>query len=317
MSGGLRIGVLACALLLPLRAGADEPEPAPLVVSGSVSCGAANRGSLQQPAIIADRGPGWVRPSTWARRGARYGTDELVGLLRRAAARVADEYPGSLLGIADLSREHGGAAAGHRSHQSGRDADLLYYAIDEQQRYVAPDSVMPYYTRSGKASYAKAPTWTPRIPVRYFDLERNWALIRALLEDQHAEVISIFVASSVKYWLIKYAEEIGAPAALVTKARHTVVVPRNVGSHNDHLHIRVACSADDRLAGRCRDELAPSRKRGKHYAQVRCPAPNVVLRPRDANRAATTAATSIITVPSALNRTNTPSALTATPAPEQ
>lgn len=309
--------MLAAALLLPLRAGADETEPAPLVVSGSVSCGAANRGALRQPAIIANSGPGWVRPSTWAKRGRRYGTDELVGAIERAAARVAKEYPGSVLGVADLSKQDGGASAGHRSHQSGRDADLLYYAIDAQQRYVQPDGVMPYYTRSGRASYAKAPSWQPRIPVRYFDLERNWALVRALLEDPHSQVTAMFVASSVKYWLIKYAEEIGAPKELVTRARHTIVVPRKVGGHNDHMHIRVACGADDRAAGRCRDELWPSRKRGKHYAQVRCPAPNVVLQPAGGSNAGVTAATAIFTVPSALNSASVPSALTATPATEQ
>jgi penicillin-insensitive murein endopeptidase len=314
MSGRLMVGVVALALLIPTASRADDA--APLVVSGSVSCGAANRGSLRQPAILADQGKGWVRPSVWSKRGLRYGTDELVGVIERAAARVATEYPGSLLGVADLSKREGGASAGHRSHQSGRDADLLYYAIDANKRYVAPDPLMPYYTRSGRASYSKAPTWQRRIPVRYFDLARNWALVRALLEDPTTEVTSIFVASTIKYWLIKYAEEIGAPKPLVTRARHILAAPGNVSSHNDHMHIRVGCGADDLRAGRCREDIARSRKRGKYYAHVRCPAPNVVLAPKPS--AAPTAA-AIITVPAWLDgaRTKAASALTATPATEQ
>ena len=52
----------------------------------SVSCGWPHRGRLLNPAVMPRRGYGFVIPEPWRTRGLRYGTDELVGLLKRAAA---------------------------------------------------------------------------------------------------------------------------------------------------------------------------------------------------------------------------------------
>ncbi len=248
------------------------PAAAPAEPSGSVSCGSANRGALANGARMPNRGFGWVTPDTWSRRGVRYGTDELVGAIQRAARTVAAQYPGSLLGVADLAKEQGGAVRGHRSHQSGRDADLLYYALDEHGAYFAPDSLMPVYTRHGKAYYSRAPTWQKRIPVRYFDLARNWALVRALITDDVATVSAIFVSRRIKVWLINYAVEAGESPELIHLARHTLAVPRHVQAHDDHMHVRVNCGDDDGKAGRCRNDQAPSRGKGrKWHRRLRCP----------------------------------------------
>jgi penicillin-insensitive murein endopeptidase len=261
----------------------DGPTAAAVVVpkvQGSLSCGSANRGSLRFGSAVPERGYGFETPKTWVERGYRYGTDELVGLIQRAAARVARDYPGSILGVADLSKETGGAIPHHRSHQAGRDADLLYYAIDEHGAYVPPDNRMPVYRSSGKATYSKAPRWEPRIPVRYFDLARNWAFVKALVTDRRATVTNIFVAWRVRKWLLDYAKEAGEPKELRDQVRAVLVVPRNTKSHNDHMHIRIACSDEDIENGRCRNHLAPARKTGsrKWHSRIRCPP-----RPRTTN----------------------------------
>ncbi len=235
-----------------------------------MSCGAANRGALAAAVLLPPEGEGYVVPEPWRSRGLSFGTQELVGVVSRAAARVAKHHPGAVLGVADLSAETGGALPGHRSHQSGRDVDLIYYAVDEQGEPMEPDEHMPYYTRARTAYYAQAPVWSRSIERRYFDVARNWALVKALLDDEYAQVDRIFVSARVERWLISHAIDIGEDEALVMRARLVLHSPRHAKSHNDHMHVRVACSETDRNLGRCR-ENAPRRRRGKYRARIRCP----------------------------------------------
>lgn len=239
----------------------------------SVSCGAANRGALYDAVLLPREGAGYVTPEPWWSRGRRYGTEELVGLIARAAARVAAEHPGGLLGVADLSAENGGAIAGHRSHQSGRDADLVFYALDPAGKPFSPDQHMAYYTRSGMGRWARAPSFTRDIAERYFDLARNWALVRAMLTDAEADVEHIFVSARVRRWLLGYARQIGEPEELVNRAARVLRHPRGVDGHNDHMHVRVRCSADDEELGRCRNVNASRPRRARRWrSSVACPA---------------------------------------------
>ncbi|HTM19277.1 MAG TPA: penicillin-insensitive murein endopeptidase [Kofleriaceae bacterium] len=239
---------------------------------GSLSCGSANRGALAYPAQIEPEGDAWVKPPPWKRRGLNFGTDELVGVIERAARRVAEQFPGSTLGVADMSKQAGGAAVGHASHQSGRDADILYYAIDRAGNFVYPDSSMPVYTETGRAYYADAPEYKPHIRQRWFDLARNWALVEALIEDREANVVAIFVSGTIERWLLDYARAIGRPPRLIERAALILASPRGTPVHRDHMHIRVGCSPDDIAAGECTDESAPRRGRGRRWTtKITCP----------------------------------------------
>src|SRR5688572_30834610 len=79
----------------------------------SLSDGWGHNGRLVNAAMLPVRGDGYVIPSTWASRGLNYGTEELVGLIVRAARRVQLERPEALLHVADLSPRRGGASAWH------------------------------------------------------------------------------------------------------------------------------------------------------------------------------------------------------------
>jgi penicillin-insensitive murein DD-endopeptidase len=240
--------------------------------SGSISCGSTNRGSLSAPARLDPEGDAWFKPAAWEKRGLHFGTDELVGVIQRAARKVAAQYPGSTLGVADLSKVAGGAAVGHASHQSGRDADILFYAIDKAGNYVFPDSAMPMYEANGRATSAEAPVNKPKIRQRWFDLRRNWALVRALIEDRNANVVAIFVAGGIEKWLLDYARAIGESPRVIERAQFILVSPKGTRAHRDHMHIRVACAPDDVAAGRCSDDNAPRLGRGRRYtAAVTCP----------------------------------------------
>jgi penicillin-insensitive murein endopeptidase len=236
----------------------------------TVSCGSVNRGALFGGVALPEHGAHHLVPEPWASRDHHYGTAELVGLIQRAAAAVDATHPGGVLGVADLSDEHGGDIAGHRSHQSARAADLLYYARTKSGAPFTPDGYMPVYTGSGKAYYAYAPAWTVGIPERFFDTPRNWAFVKALLTDKHVAVERIFVGARIEYWLLRHAIKTREPEALLRRARAVMQQPPGVGKHNDHMHVRVACSADDVILGRC---SPPVRGRARLRAwTAACPA---------------------------------------------
>jgi penicillin-insensitive murein DD-endopeptidase len=254
-----------------LRDRGTEAARAIDLARNSISCGSANRGALREAAEVPRQGMGFVIPEPWWSRGYRYGTDELVGLIARAAAVVDAQYPGGVLGVADLSRPEGGALPGHRSHQSGRDADLIFYAMDAAGQPFHPDEHMPFYTYNGRAHYAKAPHYARGIPERRFDLARNWALIKAMLDDPDVRVEHIFVSRRIRRWLLDHARRIGEPEELVKHAGVVLRLPP-LGGHNDHMHVRVSCSADDKALGRCTNSIIRKPGRRKFYSHVRCPA---------------------------------------------
>ena len=219
----------------------------------SISVGTVTTGLLRRGALLAASGEGYEVPRLWAARQASYGTDELVTAIRRAAARVGREYPGGVLGVADLSHRGGLDSELHRSHRSGRDADLLYYAVDDEDRPVRPPSSMPRYLAATGESLPPHPplhgvVYGPVSP-RWFDVPRNWALVRALLEDPAIEVQYMFVNQGLKELLLEHARNLGEPADLVDRAAEILHQPGDSLPHDDHMHLRVYCSPTDRAMG--------------------------------------------------------------------
>jgi len=182
-----------------------------------------------------------VIPRARARR-THFGTDELVELLRYAGREVARRHPGSRLAVSNLSRYRGGWLRYSRSHQSGRDADLAFY-VRYRGRPVTPRHLRHFgidLRARGKETLE-------------FDLQRNWALVRALLIHPTVQLQWLIVAPHLEQALLAHARRLGEPAALVRHARRVLHLPPGIRSHDDHFHLRIYCSQDDRLVG-CRDE---------------------------------------------------------------
>ena len=125
MRAPCRLGLVRRVAVLALLLGASCAELGVISDGTSISMGKPQRGWLVDGARIPDKGEGFFTRSTWTSRGNRYGTDELVDLLTAVSRRMATRFKQRLV-IADLSRKRGGEAyEWHRSHQSGRDVDLL------------------------------------------------------------------------------------------------------------------------------------------------------------------------------------------------
>jgi penicillin-insensitive murein endopeptidase len=254
--------LLACLLLF-----AGCYGPGYFTDGSSASVGNFNHGLLRRGARLPARGEGYVVPPLWEQRQASWATDELVEALEHVAARVSREYPGSLLGIGDLSQKGGGDSVLHRSHENGRDADLIYYAVDERGHPVAPVESMPRYPYWDGRARAPLPqdhgvVFGPFSP-RWFDVRRNWALVRALLEEPRIEIQYLFIHARLRDRLLAYAAGEGEDPQLLERAEAILHQPGDSAPHDDHLHVRIFCADDDRPFG-CRD-TGPVRWWKKRY----------------------------------------------------
>jgi penicillin-insensitive murein endopeptidase len=259
--------------------------PGMLTDGTSVSVGTHASGALRSAAKLPFRGPGYNMPKRWRERNRNFGTDELVVLVRRVARRVNKRYRGSILGVADISPLGGGPTKEHGSHRSGRDVDLLYYAVSADNKSLAP-TVMIKFDASGVGAAPSQPTNQPTNAKSQpanakaqpssgtkpqnasaeknaaatddvqFDLKRNWAMIKALVTDPEVPVQWIFVGRGLIKLMLAHARKTKEPNELIQRAAEVLRQPGDASPHMDHLHVRVFCSPSDRHQG-CIDRGPP------------------------------------------------------------
>jgi penicillin-insensitive murein endopeptidase len=234
---------------------------------GSLSFGKSSAGKLVAAAKLPDHGPGYATADVWRARGNRYGTDELVELISGIALRMSAHVKDVRLIVADMSGKHGGdgGAAFHRSHQSGRDCDLVYYTRDASGKAVEPDS-MRVFDGDGVAKDGSGVK---------IDFARQWMLVRELLTAPEADVQWLFMYEPIAQKVLARAKEMGEPDALIARARATLRQPGDSARHDDHMHVRVYCSAADREAG-CVD-IGPMERLDRAGLVVRTPLPTNVV----------------------------------------
>ncbi|MCA9526422.1 MAG: penicillin-insensitive murein endopeptidase [Myxococcales bacterium] len=160
----------------------------------------------------------------WLRdRDAAWAVPETIDALVAAAAEVRRLHPGGMeLSIGDISRRTGGRFPPHRTHQSGRDADMRYYLVDVQ-----PGDREHHYTG-----------------VDNVDLPRQWTFIKTLIDRGQAEVIYMDYRHQER--LYKYARAQGMTPEQLTPIfsyprgkRVMSAVIQHMKNHFNHLHVRV------------------------------------------------------------------------------
>jgi penicillin-insensitive murein endopeptidase len=165
-----------------------------------------------------------------------YGHPALVLMLHRTAKQIARQNPGSVLLVGDLSREYGGPLAGHRSHQSGRDADVGFFVTDSKGN-PQNDRRLRVFDKHGRARDGSG---------LRFDDYRNWLLVQLWLKDTRAELEYVFVASHLRRRLLEFAAARPAFSRYVEDASQFLRQPSRGLPHDDHFHIRIACPGKQR-----------------------------------------------------------------------
>lgn len=208
--------------------------PSPLTPAARGSIGKPYGGVLTEPVPLPRSGPGYVQIKA---PGHHYGVQPLIDTIEYAAAEVERERPGTPVHVGDLSGRHGGKIPNHQSHRSGRDVDLIFYTTDLGGAQVPS----PGWTRFGPdgIGVAHSGAWG-RIYVR-IDLERNWLLVKALMQAPSSDIMWLFVSNPIKALLTEYALARGEDPVLVWQAENVMHQPKNALPHDDHFHVRIMC----------------------------------------------------------------------------
>jgi penicillin-insensitive murein DD-endopeptidase len=211
----------------------------PLAPQVSGSIGMPHRGILTGGAELPPEGNGYK----WLRQDERhFGIPRFIQALERAAGKVARQRPGGVLSVGDLSVKNGGPLMPHFSHRTGRDADLLLYmttldgAPVESPGFIHVGNDGLAWDDSGKRFLR-------------FDVERQWLLVKALVEDPEARIQWIFCGRNVEAQLIEWARARREPAETIVRAMDVLLQPQPGGPHDDHVHVRTACTPGELAAG--------------------------------------------------------------------
>jgi penicillin-insensitive murein endopeptidase len=165
-----------------------------------------------------------------------YGHPALVLMLGRTAKQVARGASGSVMLVGDLSSEQGGKLSGHTSHQSGRDADVGFYATDARGRAIALDHFVAF-AADGSAKDGSG---------LLFDDWRNWLLLEAWAQDTRAGLSHIFVATPLRKRLLAWAARRPAFQKRIERVSALLKQPENSEPHDDHFHVRVSCPGNQK-----------------------------------------------------------------------
>ncbi|MCA9771786.1 MAG: penicillin-insensitive murein endopeptidase [Myxococcales bacterium] len=206
--------------------------------SASVSHGVPDRGRLTRGEALTETPHLFVRIS---RRSAHYGTAELVGLIQRAADEVWERHPGPKLVVGDLSRPRGGRNPPHRSHQSGRDADVSIFVTDLDGASVEPSRFVALAPTTG-CGRDEGGTYC-------LDPRRTFLFIVALLEDEVAQVRFVLIAADLRQLVLAAGRRADVSDEMLRRVEEVTALRDGSASHRSHLHVRIECPADDRGCG--------------------------------------------------------------------
>lgn len=209
----------------------------------SRAIGRVNHGRLVEPATLDPEGAHHKILPRQRARNLNYGHQALIDLVTDAAARVADQYPDSLLGVGNIGRPYGGPIPYSVSHQVGHDIDLAFYATDpDGNPTLLPDLLV--FDDQGKSRKYNG--------YYRFDVPRNWALVEALIRSESAALQYLFISKGLRALLLDYAESQEVDAEIIEQAEILLRQPAKYIPHDDHLHVRIYCTPEDLQAG-CED----------------------------------------------------------------
>lgn len=160
-----------------------------------------------------------------------YGHPALVLMLKRSAKQIGRSVHGSRLLVADISAKYGGSLSGHRSQQSGRDADVAFYMLDAQGKPIDAPRLLAF-DGNGKAKDGSG---------LRFDDYRNWLLVKSWVDDTRAGLSHVFVSTPLRARLLDYARHDARFKSYVSKAAALLKQPSRSSAHDDHFHVRISC----------------------------------------------------------------------------
>lgn len=230
--------MLGVVMLLALGAGPTFCDEKPTTGSAG-SRGKPSNGHVDGAVALTETTAVRVLPKRHRVRCLSWATPRLVGALERAGREVQKGVPDSpALGVGNLGRARGGSLAPYSSsHQAGRDGDLAFYALDGAGPVALED--LEQFGADLKSADGKL----------RFDVVRNWALVAALVSDESIELKWVFVSSALREALLAQGRKAKAPPKVIAAAELVLHQPSDAPPHDDHFHVRIRCTRDERDEG--------------------------------------------------------------------
>lgn len=207
-----------------------NPDDLPIFIvpEGSISSGKVTEGSLQNPVQLLPSPLADVRCASNA-----YATNFTIAQLLKAIADFrANGYNGQVM-IADLSMREGGKYKKHKSHQSGRDADI--WLLPKRKRF--------------RLGCANCSTDSCRPDPEEVDWQTTWKFIRAL--HGTGQIKEIFLSHYLQEELYKAAMSLGEtkeelkPLIQWPRPKGMPALVMHSDGHIHHLHVRFKCDPVD------------------------------------------------------------------------
>ena len=195
---------------------------------GTISVGFADQGRLINAARLG-QDEAWV----CQRPDLAFGTQETVDALVTAFRAVHKQFPNSAPArLSHIGLPDGGYLKPHRSHQSGRDADIGFFYKDDRNP-----------PRRGRRDTLMDPA-------------RNWALIRALVTETDVQVILVdrSIQKVLKTYALSTGEDKSWVDSLFSGGRHALI--QHARRHKDHFHVRFYSPRSQELGRRVQPLLA-------------------------------------------------------------
>ncbi len=200
---------------------------------GSRSVGAPDHGRLEGAAPLEDS-EHYVR---LASPGVQWGTEELVGSLRRSAERLQREEDGPRLLVGSLSARGGGRLRPHESHQSGRDADVSIFVTDDQGEPIAATRFVELDRRTGCGRDERRTVC--------IDPRRTFLFLVALIRDPVTRIRFVLIAGDLRQLVLAAGRRTDVSPEEMRRVEEITALRRGSASHRSHLHIRIQCPEDD------------------------------------------------------------------------
>lgn len=198
-----------------------------------MSVGGTSSGRLENSVRLPDQGEHHYVLGEHEGRDTHWGGGVIVQAILDASAWAEQRYPDMRVGVGNISVRPGGSLVWSRSHHCGRDADLAFRYLDENGEPVEAQGL--HVVRSDL---------TVREPAGWrVDVPRTWAIVEGLLVTHGGSMQWIFVSQPLKDAMLDHAVEIGVDQTIVAMASNVLHQPGDSRPHDDHLHLRVYCTA--------------------------------------------------------------------------